>query len=298
MSIVSYEEYEPVFQAPEYVVQEQRSFSQNHADNVKDYNMSNSQNMQSKSKMMHVDSCYQNTVADRKSLQFTSVEPKYISHKVAEQKSMNTISAESGALATWNEISKSNKTIEGIVTTELTQQEKDIVRSCDRMGESLKNHINTFKEKVFNSKDIIFSQDRNLISNNHVQNSQGSSQYLDSLQSKHRRGTDSISIRQPQKNIKASAQSKIDIRENNRINTSNGARSKINFERESYNDYNSQKRWRTAAFNSRMNYQNKIVIDNAEEELKEIMDSPCSNTVHINLQTISPQQTRPSTIAQ
>lgn len=242
VSIISYDEYEPVFQAPEFVQEEQRSFSQGDQENRNNFSQSNSQSIQSKSKMIAVDSCYQNSVAERKSLQYTSIEPNSISHKARTRKSINTISYNSAAFATRNENSKSNKTIEGMAHPELIQQNQEVVRSCDRMGESLKNHINAFKDKVFDNGDIIFPQDRNLISNQHVKNSQGGSQYFDSLQSKHRRGTECISIRQSERNIKSSAQSKIDIREKNQNSSSKGARSKISLQRESYNDYNNPKR--------------------------------------------------------
>ena len=245
---------------------------------------------------MMADSYYQNTVAEKKTLPFTSIEPKYMSQQVPEQKSINTISIKSGAFATKNESSRTYKVNDDIVTAEFSHQDKELVRSWDRMEESLKYHLDAYKGKIFNSEDLVFSKDRNLISNNHAANSQKASQYLDSLQRKTRRGTEGVSVRQPQRSIKSAAHSKADLREKVRIYTSNWARSKVNLVRDEDNEYD--KRCRTAAFNTRTNFQNKIVIDNAEEELKEIMNWPTSKDVWSINQGSSPQYTRPSTMAQ
>lgn len=42
-------------------------------------------------------------------------------------------------------------------------KDRQLIKSCSRLEESLKNHVNTFKSNVFTSEDRIYTNDQNLI---------------------------------------------------------------------------------------------------------------------------------------
>jgi hypothetical protein len=184
--------------------------------------------------------------------------------------------------------SSQNETVKSMVDMPLTKgteknynsKDRSLIKSSSRFDESLKNHYDTFKSNVFTSQDCVFTKDQNLISKGDEYAK--ASQYADGLRNKHRRESN-----QPeQKKIMrrgistAAAQSRENLKPVNktkRIHTSGSSRKHNRLGKSyDYSAFKSDNRCKTAAYNSRVNFNDKLAITNIESNLKEVIQEGVS----------------------
>lgn len=288
--IEDFDEQVPITYEDQAVLSKNKSFTSTSIDPA----LSKSGNLKSGSRMM-LESEFQKSIVEQKAPIYSSVESCYVPIENPDSK-CKTATIKSNVYSVNAETYKSSQKFQHLQSSEYNGSK--IISSGDRMEESLRNHFDAFNKKVFNSEDLIYSKDRNLISNN-VCHSHKASQYLDSLQRKHRRETEAKLIpHQETRSIKSVDPSRADLRGKSRVYTSGGNRTKISLIKHNNEKAESSKRCRTAAYNSRMRPGDRRGPADQEPSLNTLVDYQICNDATTNFQASTRQVTRPSTMAQ
>lgn len=292
--------------APANSEQEFERHELNHSQDQKPLEMSFSKKNADLEKSKHiVRSKFENTEPARKSTPLSTREMQYRSQEEHQNVELGRITHKEAPSHAETVKSMIDRPIAGVTEDEYNSKDRSLIKSSSRFDESLRNHYDTFKSNVFTSQDCVFTKDQNLISkgDDYVK----ASQYADGLRNKHRRESNQPEERKTMKRgiSTAAAQSRENLKPvstTKRIRTSGSSRKHNRLGKSyDYNAFKNDSRCKTAAYNSRVNFNDKLAITNIESNINEVIKegvSLCLFTLQNGLLTSSPPNTRPSTMAQ
>ena len=264
-----YKNYAPANSEQEFEEQEA-----NHSQDQKPLEVSFSKKNADLEKSRHiVYSKFENTEPFRKSTPLSTRELQYRSQEEHQNIEFGRISSKEAP--SQNETVKSmvDKTLPKASEENYTSKDRSLIKSSSRFDESLKNHYDTFKSNVFTSQDCVFTKDQNLISKGDEYSK--ASQYADGLRNKHRRENNQPEQRKIMRRgiSTAAAQSRENLKpmsKTKRIHTSGSSRKHNRLGKSyDYSAFKNDSRCKTAAYNSRVNFNDKLATTNIETNINE-----------------------------